>query len=94
MKKIMSTTIAAFAPLLVTAAPAQADEESYLTDLANNDVTGSTDVALQMGQAICTDLRHGVPEDTTVQAIYENTTDDITAEDANDIYEAAAANLC
>ena len=94
MNKIMSTAIAAFAPLLVTAVPPQADEESYLTDLANNDVTGSTDVVLQMGYSICTDLQHGVPQDTTVQAIYENTADNVTAEDANHIYEAAATHLC
>ena len=94
MNKIMSTATAAFALLVVTAAPAQADEENYLTDLANNDFTGSTDVALEMGYSICTDLQHGVPQDTTVQAIYENTADNVTAEDANYIYEAAVVHLC
>ena len=54
----------------------------------------TTDVALQMGYSICTDLEHGVPQDTTVQAIYENSADNVTAEDANHIYEAAATHLC
>ena len=94
MNKIMSTAIAAVAPLMVTAAPAHADEDRFLAELANNDVTGSTDVALQMGYSICTDLQHGVPQDTTVRDIYENTADNVTAEDANYIYEAAATHLC
>jgi hypothetical protein len=79
---------------LATAAPALADEESYLTDLANHDFTGPADVALQMGYEICTDVQHGVPQATTVKAIYENTADNVTADDANYIYEAAVIHLC
>ena len=85
----MSTAIAAFARRLVTAGPAEADEEGYLADLANNHFTGSTDVAFEMGYSICTDLQHGVPQGMTVQAILKNTADNVTAEDANYIYDAA-----
>jgi Protein of unknown function (DUF732) len=94
MHKILGTAMAAFALLLVTAAPAQADEESYLTDLANNDFTGPTDVALEMGYQICTDVQHGVPQDATVQAIFDNTAESVAMEDANYIYEAAVIHLC
>jgi Protein of unknown function (DUF732) len=94
MNKILGTAIAAFALLLATAAPANADEESYLTDLANNDFTGPTDVALEMGYQICTDVQHGVPQDATVQAIYENTAESVAVEDAQYIYEAAVIHLC
>jgi hypothetical protein len=94
MHKILSTAVAAVALLLATAAPAYADEESYLADLANNDFTGDVDVALEMGYQICTDVEHGVPQDTTVQAIYENTADSVAAEDAQYIYEAAVIHLC
>ncbi|MDT5017332.1 MAG: hypothetical protein QOD39_3492 [Mycobacterium sp.] len=94
MNKVLVTAIAALALGLATAAPAQADEESYLTDLANNDFTGPSEVALQMGYEICTDLQHGVPQETTVKAIYENTADNVTAEDANYVYEAAVIHLC
>ena len=94
MNRILGTAVAAVALLLVTAAPAHADEDSYLTDLANNDFTGPTDSALQMGYDVCTDVKHGVPADTTIQAIYENTAESVTAEDANYIYEAAVIHLC
>jgi hypothetical protein len=52
---------------------AHADENSYLTDLANDGFTGQSSVALKMGYAVCTDIQHSVPRSTTVQAIYENT---------------------
>jgi hypothetical protein len=96
MKKLLVPAVAAAALAvgLATAAPALADEDSYLTDLANNDFTGDVDVALQMGYEICTDVQHGVPQETTVQAIYENTADNVTVEDANYIYEAAVIHLC
>lgn len=94
MHKILATAFAALALLLATAAPAHADEESFLTDLANNDFTGPTDVALEMGYQICTDVQHGVPQDTTVQAIYENTAESVALEDAQYIYEAAVIHLC
>lgn len=85
---------AALAVGLATAAPAYADEESYLTDLANHDFTGPSDVALSMGYEICTDLEHGVPQDTTVEAIYHNTGDGVGYDEAEYIYEAAVIHLC
>lgn len=96
MKKLLMLPVAAAALALglATAAPAMADEDSYLTDLANNDFTGPTNVALEMGYQICGDIKHGVPAETTVQAIYENTADEVTADDAQYIYEAAAIHLC
>jgi hypothetical protein len=96
MTKILVPAVAAAALAvgLASAAPALADEDSYLTDLANNDFTGPADIALQMGYEICTDVKHGVPQETTVKAIYENTADNVTAEDANFIYEAAVIHLC
>ena len=94
MKKVFAVATAALALGLATAVPAHADEETYLTDLANNDFTGDVDVALEMGYQICTDVQHGVPQDTTVQAIYENTAESVAIEDAQYIYEAAVIHLC
>jgi hypothetical protein len=91
---VPAVAVATLAVGLATAAPAFADEESYLTDLANNNFTGPADVALQMGYEICTDVQHGVPQGTTVKAIYQNTADNVTADDANYIYEAAVIHLC
>lgn len=94
MKKLLVAAVAVLGLGLATAAPAFADEQSYLTDLANNDFTGPTDVALDMGYQICTDLQHGVPQNTTAKAIYENTGDSIEVADAQYIYEAAVIHLC
>ena len=85
---------AAAAVALTCASPAHADEQAFLTDLANNNFTGPTDAALSMGYEICTDVSHAVPEATTVEAIYQNTGNDITYEDAQFIYDAAFIYLC
>ncbi|BBY87755.1 DUF732 domain-containing protein [Mycolicibacterium tokaiense] len=85
---------AMLAAALTVAAPAYAGEEEFLTDLANNNFTGPTDVALTMGYQICTDIAHSVPEATTVEAIYQNTADEVTYEDAQFIYDAAFIYLC
>ncbi len=95
MKKLVLTAAAAaFALGLGLAAPASADEEGYLTDLANNDFTGPADEALTLGYQICTDISHGVPQTTTVDAIYQNTGNGIGADEATFIYEAASIYLC
>lgn len=47
-----------------------------------------------MGQAVCNEIAAGIPEGTTVVSIYTNTSNDITAEHAQVLYDAAAANLC
>jgi uncharacterized protein DUF732 len=96
MGKLMFTAVAVvgLGLGLATAAPASADERSYLTDLANNDFTGPTNIALQMGYEICSDIDNGVPRTATVKAIYENTGDAIEVEDAQYIYDAAVIHLC
>jgi len=83
-----------FALGMAIAAPAHADEEGYLTDLANNDFTGPADVALQLGHQICTDVAHGVPQPTTVGAIVSNTGDGVGYDEATFIYESATIYLC
>lgn len=95
MKKLLLPLAGAvLAAGLATAAPASADETSYLQDLADNGFEGPTTVALSMGQEICTDIKHGVPQATTVQAIYDNTADSIGVDEATFIYEAAVIHLC
>jgi len=37
---------------------------------------------------------HGVPQATTVQAIYENTADSVGPAEATFIYESAVIHLC
>ncbi|WP_059018699.1 DUF732 domain-containing protein [Mycobacterium sp. M26] len=95
MKKLLlPLAAAALAAGLATAAPASADESSYLQDLANNGFDGPTSAALSMGYEICTDVKHGVPQDTTVEAIYNNTADSVGVDEATFIYEAAVIHLC
>ena len=95
MKKLLLPIVAAACAVgLATAGSAHADEDSYLADLANNGFSGQTSAALNMGYEVCTDVKHGVAQADTVQAIYENTADSVTADDANYIYEAAVIHLC
>ena len=93
-KLLLPLAAAVLAAGLATAAPAAADESSYLQDLADNGFDGPTNVALGMGHEICTDVAHGVPEATTVQAIYENTADSVGKAEATFIYESAVIHLC
>lgn len=95
MKRLVLPIAAAALAVGLSAAPsARADEQSYLADLANDGFTGSSSVAVKMGYAVCTDRQHGVPRDTTVQAIYDNTSQSVSTRDANYIYDAAVIHLC
>lgn len=95
MKKLLFPTIAAVFAVGVALAPtAGADEQGYLEDLANHDFTGAPDVALNLGYQICKDINHGVPQGTTLDAIYQNTGDSIGYDEAQFIYESAQIYLC
>jgi hypothetical protein len=86
---------AAFAVGLATAGPAHADETSFFTDLTNYGYGDtSTSAALKLGYAICQDVSDGVPQQTTLDAIYENTGDAVDAADAKFLYKTAIVNLC
>lgn len=76
------------------AAPALADEQAYLADLEQNASITGADAALTMGYEVCTDISHGVPEPTTVEAIFQGTPEDFTVADAQFIYDAASIYLC
>ena len=91
---VLAATAAAFAVGIATAGPALADEGSYYVDLSSASIDGDADFALQLGYAVCEDLSNGVPRQTTLDALYDNTGEDITYDDANVIYKAAIANLC
>ncbi|MEI6252547.1 MAG: DUF732 domain-containing protein [Mycobacteriaceae bacterium] len=93
-KLLLPLAAAVLATGLATATPAYADEDSYLQDLADNGFNGQAGVALEMGQEICTDVKHGVPQSTTVEAIYKNTADSVGVDEANFIYESAVIHLC
>jgi hypothetical protein len=47
-----------------------------------------------MGHAVCNEIAESIPEFTTVVSIYTNTGNDITAEHAQVLHDAAVANLC
>lgn len=97
MKKLLMLPVgaAALAIGLATAAPAFADETGYftaLTDYGYGDT--AQDVALDLGYSVCQDLSNGVPMQTTLDAIYENTNENVNYEDANFIYKTAIVHLC
>ena len=96
MKKLLlpMCAIAALAVGVVTAAPANADEDGYFVELYENGIDGSADTALNIGYGICEDLENGVPRQVTVDAIYEQGDETFDYDDANVMYKAAIAHLC
>jgi hypothetical protein len=93
MKRLLVSTIGALALGLALAAPAYADEAAFYDAIQAGGIEPN-EAALNMGQAVCNEIAAGIPEGTTVVAIYENTSNDITADHAQVLYDAAAANLC
>jgi hypothetical protein len=93
MKRLVVTTIGTVALGLALAAPAYADDGAYYDALQAGGIEPN-EAALNMGQAVCNEIAAGVPEGTTVVSIYTNTGNDITAEHAQVLYDAAAAHLC
>jgi hypothetical protein len=94
MKRLLVPTFAALALGLSVAAPAYADENSFLTELANDGWNGPAAVAVQLGNQICSDIADGVPEATTLQTISDSTTDGVEPKDAKFFYNAANTHLC
>ncbi|HYO01313.1 MAG TPA: DUF732 domain-containing protein [Mycobacterium sp.] len=96
MKKVLLPLVAAtFAVGLATAGSAHADEDGFFVDLTDYGYGDtSTDTALKLGYAICEDVQNGVPQQATLDAIYENTGDAVDAADAKFLYKAAIVNLC
>ncbi|NTY63664.1 DUF732 domain-containing protein [Mycolicibacterium sphagni] len=94
MKKFVITAIAAAGLGMALAAPASADQDSFITTLANDGWTGPVSAAVAVGQHICSDIAAGVPQATTMQTISDNTTDGVEPKDAAFFYNAAATQLC
>lgn len=94
MKWLLVSTLGALAVGLAVAAPASADQDSFITTLASNGWDGPVESALALGNHICSDIAAGVPETDTLQTISDNTTDGVEPKDAKTFYDAAAANLC
>ncbi|QEN14503.1 DUF732 domain-containing protein [Mycobacterium sp. ELW1] len=94
MKKLVITGIAAVGFGLALASPAYADQDSFITTLANDGWHGPVDTAVALGQHICSDIAAGVPQATTLQTISDNTTDGVEPKDAAFFYSAAASQLC
>jgi opacity protein-like surface antigen len=94
MKRLLIGALAALALGLAAAAPAYADEDGFLTELANDGWSGPADVAVALGNQICSDVADGVPEATTLQTISDSTTDGVEPKDAKFFYDAASAHLC
>jgi hypothetical protein len=94
MKKIALSAIAAAGLGLALAAPAYADQDAFITTLANDGWTGPVSAAVEVGQHICSDIAAGVPQATTLQTISDNTADGVEPKDAAFFYNAAAQHLC
>ena len=89
MKKIaIAAAVLAAGASLCFAPIASATEDEYIRDLASAGFTGPSASAISLGYSVCADIKGGVPEDTTVDAIYENTANSVGQKDATYIYEA------
>jgi hypothetical protein len=76
------------------AGAASADEDSYLTDLADNGFTGSVADALDWGYRICADWNAGLDQGTIVDNVFSGTDESIDYDDAQFIFESAVMYLC
>jgi hypothetical protein len=96
MRKLLLPVAAAmFAAGLAVAAPASADEPGYFSELTEYGYGDtSQEDALSLGYSICEDLANGVPQQVTLDAIYENTDENVDAADATFLYKAAILHLC
>ena len=94
MKLLVASAIGAFALGVAFAPLAQADQDAFITTLANNGWSGPVETAMAVGNEVCSDIAAGVPESDTLQKISDNTTDGVEPKDAKFFYDAAAANLC
>ena len=94
MKKLVITAIAAAGLGVALASPAYADQDSFITTLANDGWHGPVDAAMALGHHICSDISDGVPQATTLQTISDNTTDGVEPKDAAFFYSAASSQLC
>ncbi len=48
----------------------------------------------ELGYSICEDLANGVPQQVTLDAIYENTNENVDVDDATFLCKAAILHLC
>ncbi len=80
--------------MLLTAAPAHADETTYLEELRDTGWAGSDEVLLDLGRKACNDWDHGVSRGTIVDYIYDNTGDETSRDEAMEVFVAATTFLC
>jgi hypothetical protein len=94
MMRIVAAGMLAAGVLVGFAPVAGATESEYVADLESEGFSGPTAAAISMGYEVCTDVANGVDQGDTIEAIYQNTGNDVTRNDAQYIYEAAVLFLC
>lgn len=101
MKKLLASLMLALTlgigTTIATAAPAAADELSYLTAMSRLGITpndGNYVTLLRWGYAVCADKSLWVPLDTTVQNLVRNPYNNITYAQAQGMVFAANTFLC
>ncbi|WP_094289616.1 DUF732 domain-containing protein [Mycobacterium lehmannii] len=101
MKKLLASLTLALTlgigTTIATAAPAAADELSYLNAISRLGITpndGNYVTLLRWGYAVCADKSMWVPLDTTVEKVVFNPYNDITYTQAQAMVIAANTFLC
>lgn len=93
--KLIAVSVAT-APLIVFAAPAHADDQSYLDMLKHNGfalTNEATPGMLSVGHAICKDLEAGVSVDVEIASL-ERAAPDKLSNRVGQVVKAAQLNLC
>jgi hypothetical protein len=73
---------------------AQADQASYIDDLADAGFTGPISAALDLGSAVCDAVVAGYTQDELVEFVWANTGESVDPADAEYIVESAEIFLC
>ncbi|MGV0788369.1 DUF732 domain-containing protein [Mycolicibacterium sp. XJ2] len=101
MKKLLASLTLALTlgigTTIATAAPAAADELSYLNAVSRLGITandGNYVTLLRWGYAVCADKSMWVPLDTTVENVVWNPYNDVTYTQAQALVIAANTFLC
>ena len=99
MKTTLVTTLlgvaAAAAVVAAPAAQADTDPAAYLGSLDRNGVHyGSPSAAVNIGMAVCTDLRQGAHAASEIQDLIAGSNGAMSVHDAGVIVGASAATLC
>lgn len=92
--KAFAVTVVALAVGVGVAAPAHADEESFLDEVTDYGVTGGTFDLLDLGYQVCDMTGDGMFIEDIAEYVYDHTGDSVSREQARFLVDNALIYLC